>query len=87
MPLEAAGGLAAGQAARVRMALAAKEAMEGRILTVASVANSGRLMVRVELPNPQHRPAGQQVWVEFGPPAYRPGAEISAAGDRPQPNA
>ena len=37
----------------------------GKIIHIASVADSGTLKVRVEVPNPTHRPAGEHVTVSF----------------------
>jgi len=77
-PLESAVGLKVGQKARVQVDPQTLESREGTIIHVASVANVGTLTVRVELPNPEQRPAGQRVWVTFGQAADRPEAPAPA---------
>jgi cobalt-zinc-cadmium efflux system membrane fusion protein len=61
--------LTVGRAATARFAGEHVEA-RGRIIHVASVADaaSGTLEVRVQLPNPSARPAGEQVTVRFPTP-------------------
>ncbi len=67
VPMARARGIRPGQAARVRFADGAGGAAEGRVVRLSSVADagSGTLAVRVEVPNPAGRPAGEQVTVEF----------------------
>ena len=43
--------------------------VQGRIVYKASVANAGRLMIRLEVPNPNARPAGETVTVRFPGPS------------------
>ena len=80
-PLAQASGLRVGQPASV--VLAEDEGGEGsspvvgKIIHIASVADaaSDTLMVRVEAPNGIARPAGQRMWVQFGPTADPTDAE------------
>lgn len=70
VPLAEARGLASGGAARVAFAgssNAAADSANGRIVNVAAVADaaSDTLRVRVEVPNPAGRPAGERVRVTF----------------------
>lgn len=72
VPLAQARGLRAGQRARVVFGgPGAPGSGEGKITHVASVADaaSDTLTVRVEVPNPAGRPAGEQVLVRFAEPA------------------
>ena len=73
--------LAPGQAALVRFA-EAEPPVEARIVRVSKVADaaSETLEVRLELPNPTGRPAGEQVTVRF-PAAEK--AALAPKGDRP----
>ncbi len=56
---------------------------QGRIIHIASVADaaSETLRVRVELPNPDHLPAGQQVFVEFQEPPANEAVPASTDDD------
>jgi RND family efflux transporter MFP subunit len=76
VPLEQAAAVRVGQAARVEFPAAhpatpacASHADRGRIVWVAAVADaaSRTLQVRVEVPNPAGRPAGERVRVVFLP--------------------
>ena len=69
-------GLKVGDRAEVVFTTAGREVVEGKISFVATVADaaSGTLTVRVEVPNPKGRPAGERVAVNF-----------SAAGPTPAP--
>lgn len=64
--------LQAGRQARVLLPGAAAAAL-GRVVRISRIADaaSKTLEVRVELPNPTGRPAGEQVWVSF-PAAHAP---------------
>jgi len=50
----------------------------GKVIHVGSVADSGTLLVRAELPNPAGQPAGLTVKVEFPPAGASPSAEEEA---------
>jgi RND family efflux transporter MFP subunit len=72
VPLDQAAGLKVDRPALVTLhdqdSPAAKaEATMGKIIHIASVADaaSDTLVVRVEVPNPEHVPAGQRVWISF----------------------
>ncbi len=67
-PLPQAAKLRAGQVAIIRRA-GRGAAVRGRIVSIASTADpkSGTLSVRVQLPNPTARPAGERVTVTFAP--------------------
>ena len=90
-PLAQASGLRVGQPASV--ALAEGENGEGsspvigKIIHIASVADaaSDTLMVRVEAPNNIARPAGQRMWVRFGPTADATEAETPNEPTSPTP--
>jgi membrane fusion protein, multidrug efflux system len=81
VPLAQARELREGQAASVRLPGAAGPAT-GRVLRVSRVADaaSGTLEVRVELPNPTARPAGELVRVQFPKPGDSSPATAAAAG-------
>jgi len=68
VPLAQAARLKAGQAALVRRA-GRGAAVRGRIVSIASTADpkKGTLSVRVQLPSPTARPAGERVTVTFPP--------------------
>jgi len=61
----------------------------GKIIYIASVADaaSETLMVRVEMPNPSGRPAGEKVHVKFLPDEQKkvPGSKSRPAGTRKLP--
>jgi RND family efflux transporter MFP subunit len=69
VPLQEGVRLKPGLAARVRIAGAGPgaEPLEGRVVFVAAVADaaSGTLRVRIEVPNPAGRPAGEHVLISF----------------------
>jgi len=62
-----------------QVTLSDKEVWTGHVIHVASVAESASdtLLVRVELPNPTHRKAGERVKVTFGG-----GAKMASAGQQ-----
>ncbi len=66
-PVEFAGRLRTGDVAHVLFPDAPDQPLQGKVIDVAGVADaaSGTLNVRVELPNPASRPAGQTVRVVF----------------------
>ena len=87
VPLKRASRIRPGQAARVRFADPAGTVLEGKVVRLASVADAGSetLAVRVEVPNPAGRPAGEQVTVEFpslnaAGASTRPARQASAGG-------
>jgi RND family efflux transporter MFP subunit len=65
VPIEQARKLKLGQISLVK--LSGQDAVEAPITHIASVADaaSSTLTVRVEVPNPKERPAGEHVWVSF----------------------
>ncbi|MBS3821441.1 MAG: efflux RND transporter periplasmic adaptor subunit [Planctomycetes bacterium] len=67
VPLADAAKLQPDQAATVT--LQDRSVLKGKVIHKAAVADaaSGTLIVRVEVPNPQQRPAGEHVTVTFGP--------------------
>jgi RND family efflux transporter MFP subunit len=71
VPTARAVALRPGGEARVHFPTGGEAPVTGRIAHVGAVADaaSGRLTVRVEVPNPDGRPAGQVVKVEFPGPA------------------
>ena len=76
VPLARARRITLGQAARVRVAHDEFPVGEGRspkVIYIAKVADaaSDTLTVRVEVPNPKGRPAGEHVTVSFPPPVKR----------------
>jgi len=73
--------LAVGDAAEVRFGEEQAGSLAGEVIHVASVgdAASNTLRVRVELPNPTARPAGQRVVVSFPGPPYA-GEDAAQAG-------
>ncbi|MCD6364358.1 MAG: efflux RND transporter periplasmic adaptor subunit [Planctomycetes bacterium] len=78
VPLAQARLLRPGQKARIKFAAGVPEASsasDGKIVSIASVADaaSSTLMVRIEMPNPTGRPAGEYVSVDFPyPPPKEP---------------
>ena len=74
--LEAAEHLKVGQAVLVGFDRQCTERLEGHIIHVASVAAVGKLTVRIELANPQRKPAGARAWVAFDRQA---GANVAQA--------
>jgi len=76
VPLTRARALRVGGQGRVRFDDGADAA--GRIVRIDSVAASDTLQVRVELPNPSRRPAGEYVTVRF-PPAEKAEAKPAPA--------
>jgi RND family efflux transporter MFP subunit len=71
VPIAEARDLVAGGSAEITFGGEADVQASGRIIHVASVADSASetLKVRVEMANPDHLPAGQQVFVAFPAPA------------------
>jgi RND family efflux transporter MFP subunit len=71
VPLDQAAELKLGRAGRAVFDAAGAPAAEGRVIYIASVAEaaSGTLLVRLEVPNPSGRPAGERVYVSFPPAA------------------
>ena len=70
VPMNQAGELEAGQKVWIRFPGSAHEASpNGQIINIATVADaaSDTLRVRIEVPNPQKRPAGERVGVSFSP--------------------
>jgi RND family efflux transporter MFP subunit len=69
VPLEQAAALKLGCPGRVVFEAPGAPAAEGKVIYVASVAEaaSGTLLVRLEVPNPSGRPAGERVRVSFPP--------------------
>ena len=68
VPMAQAGALAVGQDAWVSFpGLPAAESPNGRIINIATVADaaSDTLRVRIEVPNPMKRPAGERVAIAF----------------------
>ncbi len=69
VPLAQAAGVESGMKARIQFAEPGPTAstLEGRVVFVASVADaaSATLRVRIEVPNPAGRPAGEHVLVTF----------------------
>jgi len=67
VPLTKALDLKSGMAAQVTFPDAGEAAGQGRVVFVAAVADaaSGTLNVRIEMPNPSSRPAGEHVLVTF----------------------
>ncbi len=68
-PVRQARRLKTDQVARIAFDKAGKDKFKGKIIHIASVADSASdtLNVRVELPNPTRRPAGERVFVRFLP--------------------
>jgi RND family efflux transporter MFP subunit len=71
VPIAEARDLAVGRPAAITFGGEADLQAMGKIIHIASVADSASetLKVRVEMANPDHVPAGQQVFVEFAAPA------------------
>jgi len=88
VPLARAQKLTCGQEARVQFPAAdggEPLVRMGKIVYKASVAvgASQKLAVRVEVPNPTRRPAGEKVSVRFGG-AVEPASAVAAAAKRPE---
>lgn len=67
VPLARAGNLALGQTVEVRSLEGQERRAEAKIVHIAAVADAASMTLRVklELPNPEHRPAGERVQVQF----------------------
>ncbi len=67
VPIAKTTNLKSGNSARVEFPEPFRNSMDGTIVFVGAVADaaSGTLLVRVELPNKSHRPAGEHVRVSF----------------------
>lgn len=68
VPMAEARTLKVGAMVKVSFAETAEPSVQGRVIYVASVADAGNTRrVRVEVPNPQRRMAGERVLVEITP--------------------
>jgi len=87
VPLAQARPLKPGQPAHVRFGAAKPPPAVGSIVRVSSVADAGSetLEVRVKLPNPAGRPAGEHVTVRFPPAKPDSDAKAAPAAKKPAP--
>jgi RND family efflux transporter MFP subunit len=97
VPLARVGKLKVGQTAMVQLfgpdedgnLRPSGQFVEGKITFIASMAQANQLTARVEVPNPQHRPAGEPVHVTFAalpdvkPNGVAPGTSATKPATRP----
>ena len=85
VPVRQAHTLKPNRIARIAFDKSGKDKIDGKIVHVASVADaaSGTLNVRVELPNPSSRPAGEKVYVCFPPSDNSKTDKTKTIGGRP----
>ena len=88
VPLDQAANLKLGHSGRATFDATGSPAAEGKVIYIASVAEaaSGTLLVRLEVPNPSGRPAGERVYVSF-PPAPASATRPAASQPATRPSA